>query len=203
MARKKRSRRVFGQDDSDIEYACTATGQNSVVKRRSRRTAEKNERHKILLEKENVDSTLLCLQERLRAELLLLSRVVAGNGYAKEWNPIFSTSRPPERKVSESWVKSKRKCDAMDDNGIDLLLRDAEDCEALYYFNEVREYCQGVNLEALKSGWGTAGHKRAAWLDMRVSTQDGCVGRYQNPLTAKSLYCLLKGDPVGVERVLM
>lgn len=127
----------------------------------------------------------------------------ACNVLAKEWDPIFSKSRPPT--VSESYVERKR---SMRPKGrsIDLFLRDAEDSSALYYFDEVKELCHSVCSTALKSGRGEAGNKRAAWLDCRNSpnSNDGQTARkYQNPLTATSLRRHLLSDLYCMRRILM
>jgi hypothetical protein len=126
-----------------------------------------------------------------------------GRGNTKTWNTIFSTSRPPKK--SEIWVESKRKLHA-DGDGIDLFFRDTKGTSAWRHFDEVDNFCNGVELANLASGRGDAGNKCNIWLDARGfshETRGGDVREYPNPLTAKSLYNRLKEDRTEMDRTLM
>ncbi|OCK76085.1 hypothetical protein K432DRAFT_307150 [Lepidopterella palustris CBS 459.81] len=115
-----------------------------------------------------------------------------GDYYAKEWDPVFLTDR--NFKEDESYVEKKRRIDA-EGNDISIFLRDSEDSVPSCKVHEVEEFCQDARLDHLKFGVGTAGQRRAAWLDDRrfsLLMSGGCVREYQNPLTATGLYRLLK-----------
>lgn len=121
----------------------------------------------------------------------------------KTWNPIFTTNRPPRK--SEIWVDTKRSMNA-DGEGTALFFQDTEGSSTWRRFDEVNQFCKGVELVTLRIGRGDAGSKRNIWLDVRACSQDprgGCVQQYLNPLTAKSLYHKLKEDTMERDRTLM
>src|SRR5438128_2169455 len=104
--------------------------------------------------------------------------------YAKEWDLVFSKDR--NFKEEGSYVECKRGIHA-DGDDFGIFLQDSEDSVPSCKVEEVEEFCQGARLDDLKSGAGTAGQRRAAWLDDRSCarlTSSGCVRPYQNPLTA-------------------
>jgi hypothetical protein len=106
--------------------------------------------------------------------------------------PLFSECR--EFKEDRSYAGYKRSLGA-DGHDLDVFLEDSESSVPSSQVEEVQEFCQGVRLEDLTSGVGTAGQRRAAWLDDRSflnRTNDQCVRKYDNPLTATALYRLLK-----------
>jgi hypothetical protein len=134
------------------------------------------------------------------------------NPFAKEWDPIFSQDR--DHNDDSSFVEARR-CifstdrtenpddfveetgqeNVADENGISTFLCDFDDSMALVQVDEVKEFCEKVSLRALKSGDGPAGYGRASWVDDRhFSRQESawCARKYDNPLTARSLYRVLR-----------
>jgi len=117
--------------------------------------------------------------------------------YAKEWDPIFSTNR--DFIDYQSYVESRRRPDA-EGNNLGIFLQDYEDSVPSCKVEEVEEFCEDTCLDDLKSVDGAVNQLRAAWLDHRSIPRFGrdseaCVREYQNPLSASTLYQLLK-EPV-------
>jgi hypothetical protein len=106
----------------------------------------------------------------------------------KEWVPIFSKDR--NFKEDGSW---KHKFADGDDVG--SFLQEYEGSLPCFRAEEIERYCQGASLDDLQSGAGSAGQRRAAWLDDRSCEglpSSSCVRKYENPLTATGLYRHLK-----------
>lgn len=139
---------------------------------------------------------------RRHDRVIVLSLRVAGTKrerhpsdcYAKEWSPRFSKDQ--NFKDDESWVDIKRKLNAVGDD-FGIFLEDVEGSVPCFQVKEVQEFCQGIRLEDLVAGAGTAGQRRGAWLDDRCSVcvtynPSAPIRDYGNPLTATSLYQFLK-----------
>lgn len=117
---------------------------------------------------------------------------------AKAWPETMSSLRPP--RSDRSWVECIRDGDA-DYHGISLLFRDHDESNlSSFQFDEVEQFCLGASLEHLVSGLGPSGSLRGAWLDDRGSKGNGEVREYCDPITATSLYRLLK-RPVSTKLI--
>lgn len=116
------------------------------------------------------------------------------NYYAKEWDPVFSRDR--NFIEDRSYVDYKRGIDA-DGDEFGIFFQDSEDSVPSCKVEEVKEFCQAARLVDLKSRAGTAGQRRAAWLDDRSSDRltSSRAREYENLLTAAALYEHLK-EPV-------
>ncbi|KAH8588290.1 hypothetical protein B0O99DRAFT_693577 [Bisporella sp. PMI_857] len=118
--------------------------------------------------------------------------------YAKAWDPEFSEDR--NFKEDKSYVECKMGINA-DGDDFGIFLRDSEDSVPSSKVGEVEEFVRGACLDDLKSGAGTAGQRRGAWLDDRstpCSTTTRCVREYERRLTATTLYRLLKLPRYGL-----
>ncbi|PSS22711.1 hypothetical protein M430DRAFT_16661 [Amorphotheca resinae ATCC 22711] len=113
------------------------------------------------------------------------------NYYAKEWDPVFSRDR--NFIEDRSYVDYKRGIDA-DGDEFGIFFQDSEDSVPSCKVEEVKEFCQAARLVDLKSRAGTAGQRRAAWLDDRSSARlmTSRAREYENLLTAAALYEHLK-----------
>jgi hypothetical protein len=200
MSRKKRSHRANSQDDIGGESACGETKDTGKGRR------QRNSKARDTKENKSRCSTRQHGSEHKAHHAGTSRREIlprAYNALVKRWDPIFSTNRPP--KFSESWVECKRRL-LGEGCGIDLFLKNTGYSSPLYYFDEVKELCYGVNLDDLKAGKGEAGNKRVAWLDSRNCLDS--MGKhdardYQIPLTATSLYYNLSRDLLSMRRILM
>lgn len=104
--------------------------------------------------------------------------------YAREWKR-FAQDRPfKEDQVYLEWM---RKVDAERDD-VDIFWTDHEGALSSFDVEVVKDFCEGVSLDDLKSGNGTAG-KRAAWLDDRCAHR---TGKKHNAVTAGLFRRLLK-----------
>ena len=113
---------------------------------------------------------------------------------AKEWHPLFS--KHADFEDSKFYLETRREI-VRDGDELEDFLQDFEESGpgTSYLIEELQEFCQGTSLDHLKSSTGLAGQRRAAWLDDRMWCSEGSgkfVRDYQNPLTATSLYQILK-----------
>jgi len=85
--------------------------------------------------------------------------------YNKRWNKIFEKDR--DFKEDTPWVEEMEKLEAGDDEDIGLARPQPLISERLCLYGEVESYCHGAQIEEVTVGIGTAGQRRAAWLDDR------------------------------------
>jgi hypothetical protein len=116
--------------------------------------------------------------------------------YEKEWSSIFSKSLgfKGQGEFVGSFVDYKRGLNA-DCDDFRIFLQDCESSVPFSQAEEILESCQHSSLADLKSGIGSAGHRRDAWLDDKTPPclKGGKEFRgYDNPLSATSLYQKLK-----------
>jgi hypothetical protein len=109
------------------------------------------------------------------------------------WHPEFSILRLLHD--DEKLVEFKKKVDADgDDLGIFFMdhLDTASPCEIEVF----EDFCRGISFKEVAKGAGTAGTRRAVWLDDRGNSLDlegsGDARQYENPLTATGLYRALE-----------
>ena len=111
--------------------------------------------------------------------------------YSKDWNSErFSAGRG--FKEEQSWIDEKISNLEAGEDGLAIFLQDREEEVPSCQVEEVAEFCQGTSWDAVTQGTGSAGRRRAAWLDVRSaprrSRNGGLSMKYQNPLTATGLY---------------
>jgi hypothetical protein len=117
--------------------------------------------------------------------------------HPKEWDSVFAKDR--NFKEDGSHVERRRGIRA-DGDDLAIFLQDFEDSTPSCEVEEVGEFCRDARLDDLRLGAGTAGLRRAAWLDDRSCPRRASSAQardYRNPLTAYELYKLLK-EPVGI-----
>ena len=124
----------------------------------------------------------------------------ASNWFPKKWHEDFATDRG--FKENETWVEEKRRFrtengDGDHDGGVDenndisIVMLDHEGTVPSRIVREVVSLCRDYHLGNLENGKGEAGHRRAAWLDDRITPGPNTGKRtrkYQNPLTATGLF---------------
>jgi len=120
--------------------------------------------------------------------------------FENSWYADFSRLRKLDD--DETLVEVKKKFDA-DGDDLGIFFMDSGDAASRYEVEELKDFCRGISLEDVESGIGTAGHRRAVWLDDRSSSQDlersGHTRQYENPLTATGLRRVLKIPRFGHE----
>src|SRR2546423_5707022 len=107
--------------------------------------------------------------------------------FENSWWPDFSRLR--KLHDDETLVEVKKKVDA-DGDDLGIFFMDCGDAASRCEVEVLEEFCRGVSLGDVESGIGTAGHRRAVWLDDRGSPDlegSGDARKYENPLTATGL----------------
>ncbi|RFU29722.1 hypothetical protein B7463_g6595, partial [Scytalidium lignicola] len=110
----------------------------------------------------------------------------------KIWCEVFFEDRG--FKEDGPFIEFKVSLDEVDDD-IGLLLQDIEEEVHSPMIKAVEDFCRDARMVDLKSGRGVAGQRRGAWIDDRCFThltRSGYVRKYQNPLSATTLYQLLQ-----------
>ena len=114
---------------------------------------------------------------------------------AKRWREKFSQNCCFEDDIP--LVEIRKNAFDWDYNDIEIFMRDHddddgdEDCA----ITDIKEFCRDVKLEILNAGEGTAGSRRAAYLDDRSARENDGLERvrsYDQPLAATGLYKALK-----------
>jgi len=105
--------------------------------------------------------------------------------FQKVWDPIFFTSRPTANPRSDAKLDGNLD---LSPNSNRLFLQGDHHDESLHHFDEVKRFCKGLDLTTITYSLGTAGTRRAAWLDDRCSCAKDDTRTHRNPLTATALY---------------
>jgi hypothetical protein len=113
--------------------------------------------------------------------------------FENSWYSDFSRLR--YLNDDKTLVEVKKKVNA-DGDDIGIFSMDSGDTASPCEVEVLEDFCRGISFEDVESGIGTAGHRRAVWLDDRSSSPDlggsGYARQYENPLTATGLYRALK-----------
>jgi hypothetical protein len=112
--------------------------------------------------------------------------------FENSWYPDFSRLR--NHYDDKALAEFKKKVEA-DGGELGFFFMDSGDtspCEV----EVLEDFCRGISLKDVELGVGTAGYRRAVWLDDRDSSPDlkgsGDARQYENPLTATGLCRALK-----------
>jgi hypothetical protein len=128
------------------------------------------------------------------------ARIPASKWFSKKWHDDFSTDR--DFKENETWVEEIRGFrtdqDDIDRNGdvdensdIGIVMLDHECPVRSRIVREVLFFGRNYHLRDLENGKGEAGHRRAAWIDDRITRGPNAGKRarkYQNPSTATGVF---------------
>jgi hypothetical protein len=113
--------------------------------------------------------------------------------FDNSWYSGFSRLR--DLRDGNTLVDDRKKMNA-DGDFLDIFFRDSDKTASLCEVEVLADFCRGMSLEEVVSCLGTAGHRRAVWLDDRENNPDlegsGDARQYGNPLTASGLYQSLK-----------
>jgi hypothetical protein len=177
-------------------------------KKKGRRKERKETKHKDLEQHLSIATSPPSLEEAEPQEPLPRTR----NLFTKEWDPIFFQERDNHDNLSfveemrrlftndrlknpEKYLNEIVQDDAPNENGIEIFFCDFDDAMVLVQVDEAREFCRNVSLKGLRLGDGLAGYERASWVDDRCFSQKEkkwIVRKHENPLTATSLYRVLR-----------
>lgn len=80
-------------------------------------------------------------------------------------------SRPRNLHDDKILVEVKKKVDA-DGDDLGIFFMDSGDTASPCEVEVLEDFCRGISLEDVELGNGTAGHRRAVWLDDRGSSPD-------------------------------
>ena len=128
------------------------------------------------------------------------SRNPASNWFPKKWYEDFSKDR--DFKENETWVEKirgfgteeddiDRNSDEDENSDIGIVMIDHECIVRSRIVREVLSLCRNYHLRDLKNGEGEAGHRRAAWIDDRITRGPNAGKRarkYRNPSTATGVF---------------
>ena len=106
--------------------------------------------------------------------------------FAKKWNPIFSTRRDIREESRHIISKKLADPDPDPDPESSAIIFLSDYLEPSHATDEIVEFCQNARLADVKSGRGTAGVERAAWLDDR--SLSGARNYPNLCITASGLY---------------
>jgi hypothetical protein len=113
--------------------------------------------------------------------------------FDNSWYSGFSTPQDP--RDGNTLVDDKKKMNA-DGEFLDTFFRDSEKNASPCEVEVLADFCRGMSLKDVELCLGTAGYRRAVWLDDRENNPDlgesGDARQYGNPLTASGLYQALK-----------
>jgi hypothetical protein len=133
-----------------------------------------------------------CVEVKKEVEMLGKKIDYPEECFENSWHPEFSSPRIYEDDTALS--DSETMIDG-DEDILGFFLNSGNTtfpCEV----EVIEEFCWGASLGDLVSGIGTAGHRKAAWLNDRGGSPDltgiGHKRQYDNPMTATGLYRALK-----------
>lgn len=106
------------------------------------------------------------------------------NSLYKRWDPSFE--KDSDFRDNESVVEKRRKLEVKSDD-VNIFMRH-QDIRSSRAVEAVISDCKGATIDNVKSGNGSAGTRRAAWLDDRSINRNTPARDYENPLTATGLY---------------
>jgi hypothetical protein len=139
----------------------------------------------------DLSDTSTCVDVKKKVDMLCEKIDYPEDCFENGWHPEFSS--PRMREDDTAFADSETLVDG-DENILEFL--NSENTTSPFEVEVIEEFCRGESLGDLVSGIGTAGHRKAAWLDDRGGSPDptrsGHVRRYDNPMTATGLYRALK-----------
>lgn len=116
------------------------------------------------------------------------------DSYSKRWPSEFSTDQSVEDCTPYLELRKRTDCEG-DEDIWGFLLQATEESGPSCLDEEVKDWCEGKLIRDFEAEARKERQRRAAWLDDRGSSHlrnDKALRKYPNPLSAATLYGLLK-----------